>query len=135
MSLEEFTPMQVELLEALSDGIPLTRSDFVEELKKPRTTIYDNLEKLENKKLVEKFSKNNGKGRPLTLWHLSRNPLLKLLKRNRKRPDFINNIDKDKKKFEKYKREASIRYTRLMRIQKTIDDETRSQTVISDYFN
>lgn len=135
MSLEEFTLIQIELLEALSDGIPLTRSDFVEELGKARTTIYDNLEKLENKKLIVRYSENNGKGRPLTLWHISRNPLLKLLKRNGKRPDFVNNIDKDKKIFQKYKREASIRYTRLMRIQKTIDDETRPQTVISDYFN
>lgn len=34
-----------------------------------RTTIYDNLAKLEKRKLVEKFSRSNGKrGRPLIFW-------------------------------------------------------------------
>lgn len=36
-----------------------------------RTTIYDNLLKLQKMKVVEKFTKNNGKrGRSLVLWRL-----------------------------------------------------------------
>ena len=42
----------------------------VEEYEK-RTTIFDNLVKLQKRKLVEKFSMNNGKrGRPLVYWKI-----------------------------------------------------------------
>ena len=38
-----------------------------------RTTIYDNLVKLEKRKLVENFSKSNGKrGRPPTFWKIKK---------------------------------------------------------------
>ena len=41
---------------------------------KQRTTIYDNLIKLQKRKIVEKYSENNGKrGRPLVLWRLKNN--------------------------------------------------------------
>lgn len=135
MNLKELTPIQTDLLKTLSNGIPLTRDDFVEGLEMPRTTIYDNLEKLERKKLVVRYTENNGRGRPLTLWHLSRNPLLKLLKKNEKRPDFIKNGVNSKEILKIYKKKASIRYARKKNLQKTINDKIRPQTVISDYFN
>ena len=37
-----------------------------------RTTIYDNLVKLQKRKLIEKFSRSNGKrGRPLVFWKIT----------------------------------------------------------------
>jgi len=40
-------------------------------LKKPRTTVYDNLKKLEKHGIVERITKNDGsKGRPLRYWKL-----------------------------------------------------------------
>ena len=63
------SPIQFNLIKALKDGGPLTRRDLVNELKVPRTTIYDNLVKLQKRKLIEKFSRNDGKrGRPLIFW-------------------------------------------------------------------
>ncbi len=63
------SPIQYNLMKALKDEGPLTRRDLVKELKIPRTTIYDNLVKLQKRKLIEKFSRNDGKrGRPLIFW-------------------------------------------------------------------
>lgn len=43
------------------------------ELHNKRTTIYDNLVKLQKRKLVEKFSRNNGKrGRPFVFWKIKK---------------------------------------------------------------
>ena len=66
---EYLSPIQFNLIKALKEVGPLTRKDLVMELRTPRTTIYDNLVKLQKKKLIEKFSRNNGKrGRPVVLW-------------------------------------------------------------------
>ena len=66
---EYLSPIQFNLIKALKEVGPLTRRDLVMELRTPRTTIYDNLVKLQKKKLIEKFSRNNGKrGRPVVLW-------------------------------------------------------------------
>ena len=66
------TPTQNNLLKILEESGPLTRRDLVKHLSTPRTTIYDNLIKLHKRKLVEKFTRNNGKrGRPLVLWRLN----------------------------------------------------------------
>ncbi|MFX0032700.1 MAG: hypothetical protein ACFE8E_04595 [Candidatus Hodarchaeota archaeon] len=65
------TPIQHNLFKTLQKTGPLSRSELVKELNTPRTTIYDNLLKLQKIKLIEKFSRNNGKrGRPLVLWKL-----------------------------------------------------------------
>jgi Fe2+ or Zn2+ uptake regulation protein len=54
-----------------SDRIGLTRTILVEILHLPRTTIYDNLIKMQKLKIIEKFIKNSGKrGRPLVFWRL-----------------------------------------------------------------
>jgi DNA-binding MarR family transcriptional regulator len=47
----------------------LTRKQLVEKTELPRTTIYDNLEKLENKGYVKRESRNNCKvGRSKVYW-------------------------------------------------------------------
>lgn len=66
---EYLTPIQFSLIKTLKDTGPLTRRDLVKELETPRTTIYDNLVKLQKKKLIEKFSRNDGnRGRPRVFW-------------------------------------------------------------------
>lgn len=70
------TPIQTNIFTELSHGKSLTRHDLVEKLKKTRTTIYDNLLKLQKEKLVQKFSRNNEeRGRPLVLWYIPRHIL------------------------------------------------------------
>ena len=63
------SPIQFNLIKTLKDIGPLTRRDLVKKLETPRTTIYDNLVKLQKRKLIEKFSRNDGKrGRPRVFW-------------------------------------------------------------------
>jgi len=66
---ELMTPIQNNLIKALQQIGPSTRRELVGFLHTPRTTIYDNLLKLHKRKVVEKFTRNNGKrGRPLVYW-------------------------------------------------------------------
>jgi len=70
-SKEYLTPIQYNLIKNLQNIGPTTRSDLVKVLNSPRTTIYDNLLKLQKRKLIEKFTRNNGmRGRPLVFWRL-----------------------------------------------------------------
>jgi predicted ArsR family transcriptional regulator len=77
-SIEEFSdprnyisPIQYNLIKTLKEIGPLTRRELVKELNTPRTTIYDNLVKLQKRKVIEKFSRNDGKrGRPLIFWQI-----------------------------------------------------------------
>jgi len=65
------SPTQNNLIKILQMNGPMTRKDLVNQLKVPRTTIYDNLVKLQKRKVIEKFSRNNGKrGRPLIFWKI-----------------------------------------------------------------
>ena len=65
------TPIQHSLVKTLQKSGPLSRRELVKQLETPRTTIYDNLLKLQKNKMIEKFSRNNGKrGRPLVFWKL-----------------------------------------------------------------
>ncbi len=67
---EFLTPIQYQLIQILEIG-SLKRRDLVQLLNSPRTTVYDNLIKLHKRKVVEKFTKNNGKrGRPVVFWKL-----------------------------------------------------------------
>lgn len=94
---EYFTPIQQQLIYALKNRGAMSRNEICEafgfkthivkyvilspskkkyhvKLKQyeKRTTIYDNLVKLEKKGIVEKFSKNNGKvGASLKMWKLT----------------------------------------------------------------
>ncbi len=66
---EYLTPIQSHLINKLRNNGPSTRKDLVKILNSPRTTIYDNLLKLQKRKLIEKFTRNNGlRGRPLVFW-------------------------------------------------------------------
>ncbi len=68
---EYLTPIQYNLIRKLQNNGPSTRRDLVKVLNSPRTTIYDNLLKLQKIKLIEKFTRNNGmRGRPLVFWRL-----------------------------------------------------------------
>ena len=68
-SKEYLTPIQSNLIKKLRNSGPTTRRDLVTILNSPRTTIYDNLLKLQKRKLIEKFTRNNGmRGRPLVFW-------------------------------------------------------------------
>ncbi|MHA2394310.1 MAG: hypothetical protein ACXAEX_20425 [Promethearchaeota archaeon] len=77
-ALEDFSeskgflsPIQYNLLKTLEETGPSTRRELVEFLNTPRTTIYDNLIKLQKRKLIEKFSRSDGhRGRPLVFWKL-----------------------------------------------------------------
>jgi len=70
-SKEYLTPIQYNLIKKLQNNGPSTRRDLVNVLNSPRTTIYDNLLKLQKRKLIEKFTRNNGmRGRPLVFWRL-----------------------------------------------------------------
>ena len=65
------TPIQCQLIKFLESNGPSTRAILIKGLNTPRTTIYDNLLKLQKRKLIEKFTRNNGKrGRPLVYWQL-----------------------------------------------------------------
>ena len=65
------TPIQNNLIKTLNKLGPLTRRELVKKLNTPRTTIYDNLLKLQKRKVIEKFTRSNGKrGRPLVVWKL-----------------------------------------------------------------
>ena len=65
------TPIQNNLIKTLNEVGPLTRRELVKKLHTPRTTIYDNLLKLQKRKVIEKFTRNNGKrGRPLVVWRI-----------------------------------------------------------------
>jgi len=70
-SKDFLSPIQYNLLKTLDNIGPSTRKDLVKHLSTPRTTIYDNLVKLQKRKLIEKFSRTDGKrGRPLVFWKI-----------------------------------------------------------------
>ena len=69
---EILTPLQDSLIKILYEKGPVTRKELVNHLRIPRTTIYDNLLKLQKRKLLEKFTRNYGnRGRPLVFWKIS----------------------------------------------------------------
>jgi len=72
-SKEYLSPIQYNLIKTLENLGPVTRRELVKQLKTPRTTIYDNLIKLQKRRIIEKFTRNNGKrGRPLVFWKLKK---------------------------------------------------------------
>ena len=59
------------IFNALKENQPATRMQLCDKTGIARTTIYDNLVKLQKRKLIEKFSRTDGKrGRPLVFWKL-----------------------------------------------------------------
>jgi len=66
------SPTQHNIIIELSKNGPMNRKQLVSSLKKPRTTIFDNLNRLQKRNIVSKFAKNNGdKGRPQIFWKLN----------------------------------------------------------------
>jgi predicted transcriptional regulator len=69
---EYLSPIQIKLIEFLKNG-PASRKTLVKGLETPRTTIYDNLLKLQKRKIIQKSRDNNGeRGRPLVYWKLKK---------------------------------------------------------------
>lgn len=69
---EELTTTQIKILQTLIEYGEIDRTTLTEELQIARTTIYDNLLKLQKRKLIKKTSRNNGRrGRPITLWKIT----------------------------------------------------------------
>ncbi len=67
------TPIQMKLIETIQRLGPSNRATLVRELKTPRTTIYDNLIKLQKRKIIKKSRDNNGeRGRPMVYWKLKK---------------------------------------------------------------
>ncbi len=67
------SPIQNFLIKTLKNNGPLTRRELVSKLNIPRTTVYDNLIKLQKENIVKKFSRNNGKkGRPKIYWEINK---------------------------------------------------------------
>lgn len=68
---EDLNSLQIELFRVLKSNGPCDRKTLVNILNKPRTTIYDNLKKLQQKSLITKYTRNNNKrGRPRSFWKL-----------------------------------------------------------------
>jgi len=66
-----FSPLQKNLLRILEINGPMCRTDLAKKLSLPRTTIYDNLTRLQNHNLIRKFSRpTNSRGRPLVFFKL-----------------------------------------------------------------
>ena len=66
-----FSQLQKELIGVLEKNGPMTRSDLVKQLKHPRTTVYDNLMRLNSFNLIKKFSRpTNSRGRPHVFFKL-----------------------------------------------------------------
>ena len=69
-----YTPIQFKLIDILERKGGKNRDELVALLKTPRTTIYDNLIKLEKKGIVDVIEKHNGKrGRPIKFWKIKYN--------------------------------------------------------------
>jgi len=67
-----FSPLQIDLMDLLRKNGPMTRNDLIKNSGYPRTTIYDNLTRLQNHNLVRKFSRpTNSRGRPLVYFKLT----------------------------------------------------------------
>ena len=67
-----FSPLQKTLLKVLKEFGPQTRNDLINKLNLARTTIYDNLTRLQNYNLVRKFSRpTNSRGRPEVFFKLT----------------------------------------------------------------
>jgi hypothetical protein len=65
------TAFQNTLIKTLEKDGPLSRKQLSIKLTKARTTIYDNLLKLQKKRIIEKFTISDGKrGAPVVYWSI-----------------------------------------------------------------
>jgi len=67
-----FSPLQIDLMSLLRKNGPMTRKDLVKNSNSPRTTVYDNLMRLLNHKLIKKFPRpTNSRGRPFVFYKIT----------------------------------------------------------------
>ncbi|KKL50187.1 hypothetical protein LCGC14_2308010 [marine sediment metagenome] len=67
----DLSSAQNAIFEKLKTFGPLTRRKLVTELNLARTTVYDNLIKLQKLKLIKKYSQHDGKrGRDFVFWKI-----------------------------------------------------------------
>jgi len=70
--LPSLTGIDRMIIDVLQSYGPMTREELVKKIKKPRTTIYDHLVKMNIKGIVEKYSVITKKrGRPKVYYRLS----------------------------------------------------------------
>lgn len=70
--LEYLGVLPTRIFKALWRDNQKSRAELVRELGCPRSTIYDNIVKLEKRKIVERKAINNGKqGRSIVYWFLT----------------------------------------------------------------
>lgn len=70
--LASLSSLQYQIIRILETKGPMTRNEIVKELKSPRTTIYDNLARLQRLNILQKFNRNNGMiGRPVVYWQIA----------------------------------------------------------------
>lgn len=66
------SPTQHNIVINLFLNGPMNRKGLCKTLNKPRTTVFDNLNRLQKRNIVSKFAKNNGvRGRPQVFWKLN----------------------------------------------------------------
>ena len=79
--IKHLPPTQYNIVNYLSKQGPKVRRELEDDLNIPHTTAYDNLKKLEAKKIVWRTSIQNGKrGRPLVNWQIKQTHILVLFK-------------------------------------------------------
>jgi len=70
MKITNYQALVLLELDKTNDEHGVWRPTLAELLNTPSTTLYDNLERLQNKNLVEKYEVNDGmKGRNKVLWY------------------------------------------------------------------
>ena len=68
--IQNLSPLQCIIIDVLKRGSN-TRKELEKELNTPRTTIYDNLIKLQKHEIIEKSTRNTGQiGRPKIYWSI-----------------------------------------------------------------
>ena len=68
---KDLNSLQEVLVNVLGRNGPMTRSQMVKAIQKPRTTIYDNLAVLISRNMIKKFSRQvNARGRPVVFFKL-----------------------------------------------------------------
>lgn len=69
----EFAELEIEIFEILQENGAMTRSELVKKIQRPRTTIYDNMVAMIQKKIIKKYTRMlNRRGRPIVFFKLSK---------------------------------------------------------------
>ena len=114
IAVEFLSPLQHNILKFLEGSGPISRRDLCKAFDTPRTTVYDNLLKLQKRKIVEKFSSNHGKrGRPIVFWKLRDSYVEAMVEERKNAEERKKRIDEEKQKKYELKREGWLDESRL----------------------